>query len=185
MRSKNFHTSFGKTVLFFATIGILAFPIPSVIASQKDNSDKAMIEESHITISDEQREQLLDAQEAYIEKSIQLDAKEAISRNKEDRILSSVKIDFQTLREHVRKSSETMGQIELLDIDALEEIESILDEEQWKWYILHNSALKSELLQTELLEDLDFDSREIEAEILSVIMIDEMFNLTPFTPLIN
>ncbi len=163
-------------VISIAVLTVAALTANPALASQEEESVK---------LSGKQRELLLDAQEAYIEKIIRLEADEAIFSNREDRILAGGEIDFKQLREHVRAGNEVMAQIELAEIDALEKISTILDPGQWKWYIHNLRTVDCEFPESEMLEEFVGDDDCPIALIPSEFYDDALTDFTPFSLLLD
>lgn len=150
----------------------------SSYASEVEHGTSIHHLKTEIKINSQQRQELLDAQAAYIEKSIRLEADEAIFFNKEERILADQDINFKALRDLTSSRMKVVEQIEMLDIDALEQIQAILAPQQWQWYIRALESIGDE--DFEMLE-VDEEARHYEAE----IDIEEDEDFTLFSPLLQ
>lgn len=184
MKPRKKQMSMRKIIFPFIILAAFILTVNPVFASQKRGMEQSGISTEGIELSNEQRERLLDAREAYIDKTIRLEANEAISRNKEDRILAGDKISFQELREHVKASSEAMAQIDMAEVDALEEINTILNTDQWKWYIRNLRAFENEWLEAEMMEGLDGHDEGGSTE-LPEIPCGDLLDFTPFSLLLD
>lgn len=146
--------------------------LPAFASSQKEG----------IKLSGEQREQLLDAQAAYIDKMIQLEAGMERAYNKQDRLMASDTINFQQLREQVKTSSELMAKIEMAEIDALEEISTILDSDQWMWYKKMLRSFEHDMFEAEMMEEFEDDE---DCSVTIMPCDEEMEGFTPYSLLLN